>query len=350
MNNTITYLNTAACGLLPGEFIVRAKELYAGMASNASAHAEKWRDQYQPEIKNRIASFLNAPEGSIALLPNFSWGINGIVQSLKGTEKVLMYEGDYPSFTEPFKINAFDITWVGDDGFAIDVDLLKQKIVSDKIDILAISHVQWMSGFKVDLKDLGNFCKKHNVRFLVDATQSIGAIPIDIAELNIDVLIASNYKWMNAGFGTGIMYVKDSFLEEYTPAVGGHNSFKEIGGEYEPGIQSYEPGHPNMYGFSVLDAAIKDKMERGVASIQQHNLQLAAQLVNEIGETGLLVGPASMKKRSSIVFLKDEKGLWTKMQEADIVASQRGGNIRISFHYYNTEADVQKLIDVVRSL
>lgn len=353
MNNTTTYLNTPATGILPAEFTEAANKLYSSFAENASSHAEQWRDQYQPQIKNRVASFLNAPAGSIAFLPNFSWGINGIVQSLKGTEKVLLYKNDYPSLTEPFKINAFDIGWIeSSDGFTIDIEEIKKKIVEEKVDVVAISHVQWLSGFKIDLKELSDFCKQHGVILIVDATQSVGAISVDLSVAHVDVFIASTYKWMNAGFGTGVMYVSESFLNNHTPAVGGNNSYADIDGEwkYVPSIRSYEPGHANMYGFTVLDAAIQDKMKRGVDTIEKYNRQLAQQLINEVKDSGFLLGPDGLNNRCSIVFLKDEKGLWAKMQEQKIVASQRGGNIRIGFHYYNTEADVQKLVACIRSL
>src|SRR5690606_29437753 len=119
------------------------------------------------------------------------------------------------------------------------------------------SHVQWLSGFKTDLQELSRFCREHDIWLIVDATQSLGAMPLNPVRLDIDVLISSNYKWMNAGFGSGVMYMCDDFFNEYTPKVGGNNSYTPVNGkmQYVPSVQSYEPGHPNMYGFSVLQAA-----------------------------------------------------------------------------------------------
>ncbi|MEZ5017143.1 MAG: aminotransferase class V-fold PLP-dependent enzyme [Flavipsychrobacter sp.] len=351
MNNR-TYLNTAACGLLPSAFTTQAEELYDEMSADASTHAEHWRDNVQPELRKAVGKLLNTDVENIALLPNFSWGINGVVQSLKGTERILMYKNDYPSLTEPFKIKGFDITWVGDeDGFAIDVAAIKTHILAKQVDILAISHVQWMSGFKVDLKELGTWCKENDVLFIVDATQSLGAIEIDLGEMNVDVLISSNYKWMNAGFGTGVMYMNRSFIERYTPAVGGHNSYVLSEGKwiYQPSVRSFEPGHPNMYGFSVLHAAIKHKLEMGVSKIEEDNKALTQQLLDELRTLGInYLGDDDMERRASIIFIKDENGVWDKLKEHNIIASQRGGNIRFGIHYYNTEADIKKLVDCLK--
>lgn len=348
-----TYLNTSATGLLPAEFTIAANELYAELATNSSTHAERWRNDEMPAIKQNIATFLNADAANIALIPNFSWGMNAIVHSLKEDEKVLMYAPDYPSLIEPFRINKFDITWVHDtDGFTIPVDEIKQKLIAENINVLAISHVQWMSGYKIDLADLGSFCRENNIWFIVDATQSFGAIPIDLGTLNIDVLITSTYKWMNAGFGTGIMYVNSRFLQAYTPAVGGNNSYVLRDGKpvYEPGILSFEPGHPNMYGYTVLNAAINDKKLRGVAAICEHNTKLTQLLIDGIqGLNVKLVGEASTQNRASIIFLKDENGLWDKLTEHNIICSQRG-KIRISMHYYNTEQDIKLLLNVLQGL
>jgi selenocysteine lyase/cysteine desulfurase len=351
MQNTI-YLNTASCGLVPPATLAAANKLYAELEHNSSTRAEAWRFNEEGRIRETIASFLNVPAKNIAMIPNFSWAINGIVQSLNGTEKVLLYKSDYPSFLEPFRINKFDITWVdAPDGFHIDIDFIKDCIKDKKVDIVALSHVQWGSGYKLDLKEIGDLCKEHDVLFIVDATQSIGAHALDLSELNIDVFVSSNYKWMNAGFGTGELYMADSFLEKYIPVVGGHNSYKMIDGtmQYIPSVQSYEPGHPNMFGLTVLESAIKHKMELGVAQIQAHNSRLCQLFLEGIKDLSLsILGDYTTKYRSSIVILKDENGLGDWIKQHNIVLTHRNGLLRVSMHYYNTEEDVMAILNCLK--
>jgi cysteine desulfurase / selenocysteine lyase len=340
------YLNTAACGLVMPETLVAANQLYSGFEHNSSTMSAEGR------IRQTIADFLGAEARSIAMVPNFSWAWNGIVHSLKGSEKVLLYRRDYPSLLEPFRINHFDITWVdATDGFNIDVDAVKDAITNKRVDIVALSHVQWSSGYKADIKAIGELCKDNGVLFMVDATQSMGANELDIAQINVDVFAASNYKWMNAGFGTAVLYIADGFLEKYQPVVGGHNSYKMVDGlmQYTPSVQSYEPGHPNMYGLTVLESAIKHKMELGVANIQNHNYKLTEQFLMGIEHLPVnILGDYSMNHRTAIVLLKDEERLGDHIKKHNIVVTQRIGMLRVSMHYYNTAEHVQALVDCLK--
>lgn len=346
------YLNTASSGLVPAEFTNAANELQAQLAANASTRAEQWRDEEQPLIRQAVAEFLGAGADNVALVPNFSWAMNGIVHSLRGDEKVLLYKSDYPSLLEPFRINNFDITWIGDtDDFFISTQELQETLLSEKIEVLAISHVQWLSGFKTDLDMLGRFCREHDIWLIVDATQSLGAIAINPIVQHIDVLISSNYKWMNSGFGTGVMYMSDEFLAAYTPKVGGNNSYGIIDGEmkYAPFIRSFEPGHPNMYGFTVTRAAIEHKLATGVGVIEEHNRTLTQLLLDNLQGTPVsLIGDATTVNRASMVFLRDADGSLLKfIKNNGVLVSGRMGHVRISMHYYNTEADVMALVDVL---
>lgn len=346
------YLNTAACGLVSREVVAAGSKLYADFEHNSSTRSEEWRMQEEGRIRNVIADFVGAPARNIAMVPNFSWAINGIVQALKGTEKVLLYAHDYPSFLEPFRINDFDITWVGSpDGFTVQMDVVRDAICNKRVDIVALSHVQWGSGYKIDLAEIGEMCRQFEVLFIVDATQSMGANVIDLQELNIDVFAASNYKWMNAGFGTGILYVADSFMEQYRPVVGGHNSYKMMGDKwvYTPSVQSYEPGHPNMFGLAVLEAAIQHKNELGMHYIADHDQRLAQLFLTGIRDLPVkLIGEYTTDNRAPFAILTDENGLGNWIKQHNIIVTQRNGMLRISMHYYNTESDVHALLDCIK--
>lgn len=351
--NTTIYLNTAACGLVPAATVAAARALYKVLETNSSTRAEHWRIEEETPIRETIAKFLNTSPDTVAMVPNFSWAMNAVVQSLRGDEKVLLYKHDYPSLLEPFRINKFDITWVdAPDEFNIDIAAIEDAIVNNKVDIVAISHVQWTSGYRIDIAHIGKLCKEHGVMLFVDGTQSMGAHVIDLSAMHIDVYAASNYKWMNAGFGTGVLSIKQSFLQKYPPVVGGNNSYRMIDGimQYRPSVLSYEPGHPNIYGLTVLDAAIKHKQELGVAAIAASNEKLTQLLLDNIKDLPVkLIGDFTTKNRASIVILKDENGLGDWIKQHNIVVTQRNGLLRISMHYYNTAAEVVAMAACLRS-
>lgn len=347
--NKTLYFNTAACGLISEKVINAAQLFYSQLTQNSSEVAEKWRQYNYPEIKQDLANFLDAKETNIALIPNFSFGLNAVITALQGTEKVLLFRQDYPSLIEPFLINQFEIEWIDSkDDFIIDMAELERIFQTGHIDILAISHIQWLSGFKLDLKELGHLCKQHGVYLIVDGTQSVGAHTISLANLGIDVFIFSNYKWMNAGFGTGVLYIQDSFMEKFPPKIGGYQSYilKDHTFLYEPSIKSYEPGHLNLFGFDILQNAIKEKNVCGVSKIQDHNFALTKLFLERIQNMPVeLIGPYTLENRSSILFLKDKNGLAEKLKEKGVVFTNRNGHIRLSFHVQNTKEEILQLLE-----
>ncbi|HEY0299089.1 MAG TPA: aminotransferase class V-fold PLP-dependent enzyme, partial [Arachidicoccus sp.] len=338
--NTI-YLNTAACGLVSKAATKAGTDLYENFATNSSAASEYWRDTTSFQIRKTIADFVSAKEENMAFIPNFSYAMNSVVHSLRGDEKILLYKNDYPSLTIPFAINHFDITWIEDEnGFLIDIDKIASLIEEKQIDIVAISHVQWQSGFKIDLARLSAMCKEKNVWLIVDATQSLGGVEINLSTLPLDVFIASNYKWMNAGFGTGILYINNEFLEKYPPKISGNNSktvqFENDQYTFNPGISNFEPGHLNQFGFSVLAKAIEEKNAIGLQKIEAHNKNLTQQLLDKLlGLPIHLIGDASIENRSSIVVLKEENGLHEFLLQRSIITTLRNAAIRISLHFHN---------------
>lgn len=344
----LTYLNTAAAGLLSKSSLAATHSFYDALQVNASARSEEWRFKEWAGIRETLAEFMDAPVNNVAFVPNFSYALTALVHSMTGKERVLLYNNDYPSVLDAFRLNGFNITWVdNEDGFHISLDKLKDILLSKKIDLLVISHVQWLSGFKVDIKELSVFCKQHDIVFIVDATQSLGAVKISASELDADAVIASNYKWMNAGFGTGVMYLADRLLERYTPKIGGMGSYTMQGDKmfYEPSVRSFEPGHLNMAGLLLLNGAMKEKLEMGLDRIEGHNRKLTNDLLEAMVTLPVkLLGPADTVDRSSIVIVKDENNLGKFLADNNIIVTHRAGNLRISVHFYNKEVDISRLI------
>ena len=353
-HNNITYLNTASCGLVDEQTRKAGDDFTAGLAVNGSYRSEQWRVTESPRIRETVANFLGTSPGNVAIVPNFSWAISAIAHSLPRSSRVMLYRNDYPSVLEPFRINGFTIQWIdAPDGFTLPVNEITEAIKNKAIDVLAISHVQYNSGYKIDIAAIGTLCRQHGVLFIVDATQTMGAVPLHMPSLDIDILIASNYKWMNAGFGTGILYMSDSFLAAHKPAINGNNGLMMIAGgwEYSPVILSYEPGHPNIYGQIVLEAAINQKLQKGMDNIAAHNMQLTTLLLEGLQSTRVtLLGPPDTQHRASIVLLKDENNLSGWLKENNIVVTHRAGMVRISIHYYNTQADIMHLVSVLKAL
>ncbi len=345
------YFNTAGAGLIAPKAVQIANQFNEELAAHGSNRVNQWKNEDFPSIRETVAQFLNAPTKNIALIPNFSYGFYSIVQSLKGKKnKVLLYKEDYPSLNMPFEENGFEIHWIKDNNnFSLDTELIKSTLLEHEIEILALSHIQYISGFKIDIASLVTFCKKHNIVCIVDATQSAGAVELDIESLQPDVLIFSNYKWMNAGFGSGVLYASDAFLAKFPPNIAGNAShfLKDGAYVYEPGISSFEPGHQNMAGLLMLQASIQDKNSYGIQEIESYNHQLTRSIL-EVDSRYQIIGDRNANHYASIVAFKDNSVLYEQLNEANIRTTRRAGTIRTALHVYNTMEQVTTLINIIK--
>lgn len=348
-----TYLNTSSSGLVSKNSVAKAQLFNERLFDFGSRQAENFFVNEIPKVRKVISEFMDASIEEIALIPNFSFGLNAVIPSIKKLKRVLLFRDDYPSLTMPFTLNNFQVHWLeSKNGFDIKMEDIIDSIIVNKIQIVAISHIQWLTGFSINLEQLSYVCKSQHVLLILDGTQSLGSIPFSFKSSGVNIFITSNYKWMNGGYGSGIMCIDHETLEKFPPKIGGFNSYKYLDKEwkYAASINSYEPGHPNMAGLSLLKEAIEFKLRLGMDQIGLHNYKLVKMLTKKITNTSFeLIGPSDNKSRSNIVGIKGDKELEKFLIDHGIIIKWRNGIIRIGLHFYNTEDDVNRIIQVLES-
>jgi cysteine desulfurase/selenocysteine lyase len=347
------YLDTAAAGIV-SKHVLQTSHIYDETLHTApsSAFFTFLEDDY-PRIKKNVADFCGVDSHHLAFIPNFSYGLTTLLPSLqKKHSRVLLFEDDYPSLTLPFQLHEFDVYWLpSHDGYSWDLNELEDALAKHKIEILAISHVQYLTGAKLEITAIAEICKRLNVLLVVDATQSLGAIPLHFDRSGIDVLITSNYKWMNGGFGSGLMCFRTGFFEDYPPTIGGFGSYKNVedGWKYVPSSASYQPGHFNFGLLLLLEQAIKEKTEMGMETLEAHNMKLATRFVDGVlGSEHKLIGPKNMDGRSSIICIEAPKDLHQQFENARIRCTYRNNSIRFAFHFTNTQEDLAAALGIFK--
>lgn len=347
------YLNTAATGIVSKDILQAGEDFLKQLSINSSQAAEHWRGKLMYNIRQDIAHFMGIQTENLAFIPNFSLGWSAVLMSLPKDASFLIYRQDYPSLLDPILSNGFQHYWIeGEDDFQISFEEIENQLKHQRPSFMVISHVQWLSGFKIDLEKLGLLCKKYDTDLIIDGTQSLGAFDLRLESLPIDVFIASNYKWMNAGFGTGLLYMTDHFFKKYPPILRGYNSyaFKNNQMIYESSLRDMEPGHLNMSGLLMLQKAVEEKMKIGLEKIEAHNYALSRYFLERLQSISFpIVGPYQMDNRSSILFLKDHDGWGNYLKDQSIALTLRNGNIRISFHYYNTKEEADQVLEIIKN-
>ena len=347
-NYTGVYLNSPANGIpsLATEAFVAAEILK--FRETPGQYRTNFISTAIPAIKQQVADLLSAKTSEVALIQNFSIGLNLFVQSLPAKTKILLIEQDYPSLTTPFVINDFEVTWTTfEDDHTLNLTKIEEAIKRHKPAFFALSHCQYLTGYLADLDSIGAICKQYSCKLIVDATQSFGSISIDVKKCNISILGASCYKWVLAGFGNGFLYINENTLNTYPPKSAGYNSYLWEDGIaiYRPSIRSYEPGHHDHVAFHRLGFALQTIKEIGQDFIYLRITELMDYLIEQLEQAQIpVVGDFYDENRLGILVIKSKGGLFQHLVSKDIEVSERGGNIRIGLHYYNDEKDVDVFV------
>jgi len=328
LKNT-TYFNTAYVGLIPKallQFRQAEDERYFLEGDQYKLDAYKTLD-----VKTeQVGHFFGAKASETLLVSNFSEAIRFTLSFLPANMRFLTLEEDYPSLTDAILEKGFDVVQIP---ISEKVEKsIAEALEKESIDILALSVVQYISGLEIDQEFLHSIKKKYpNLLIIGDGTQFLGTAPFSFTDSPFDVLAASGYKWLMAGFGNGVLFFSEQFLHRIK------KSYSQI-------QEHYYVGHFNLLATASLDKAICIIKERGFAKSIARKEKLTLYLKESLDEFGLLpTWIKQRKKHSSIFTLPNNNKLYERMIQNKINVSLRGGQIRISLHYYNSQEDIDIL-------
>jgi cysteine desulfurase/selenocysteine lyase len=326
-----------------------------------------WRDKVE-EIRKQSAKLMGAKADEIAFVKNTSHGVSLIAQglNLQPKDEVILSEAEFPTNLYPWM--ALEKKGIVLKKIPVRRGELKlealEKLVTRKTKVISLSSVQYGNGFKLPVEEIGQFCTKHKIYFLLDAIQSLGAFPIDVAKAHVDFLSADAHKWLLGPEGIGILYVRKNLIQNIEPVLLGWHSvvkpfyFDQIHFSLHHNAKRFEEGSPNTFSIYGLGAAIDLLLEVGVERIARHILSLTDTLIDGLQKLGLvLANSLNPKFRSGIVafrFPEDpqekrlnalERHLFSK----EIFVTVRRRNLRVSPHFYNTEQEIEILLKEVKN-
>jgi selenocysteine lyase/cysteine desulfurase len=302
------------------------------------------------ETRNTIGNFFGCKSKDIALVPNFSIGLNLLLEGLVGNRNVLLLEGDYPSLNWPFEKREYTVN------FMKVTDTLEEdiygRIKSDNINVLALSLVQWLNGIKVDLEFLRNLKKDFpDLLIIADGTQYLGTEIFNFEDSGIDVLGASGYKWLLGGYGNAFMlFAKDTSAKFSCRSTGFNAADGDLEGRDRMSFaKQFEPGHLDTFNFGSLHYSLGFLSDIGMDNIAGQIKKLSLKAKAELANLGLLERSVVKRKDHSAIFnISGDKVLYAKLLENDVVCAQRGKGIRLSFHFYNTENEIDKIVGILK--
>lgn len=312
------------------------------------------------DVREGFARITNAEPDEIAIVTHTSEGMNAIANSLpiRSGENVIVSDSDFASSLYPW-------LRLAEKGVEVRV-ISKQGVleVADYVDradgrtkVISCCHVDFMSGARLDVERLGAFCRERDVIFVVDAMQSAGAVRIDVKRYGIDCMAAGAHKWLLGPYGVGCLYVERSLVRSIRPCYASYHGVANSPEErvtalqFAQGAQRFETGSPSYASVFGFAAALRFLTEIGIDNIEGRVLGLTGELLDGLSSAGFrMATPLPQQERAGIVSFAplDPKGVIDTLREAGVVAVQRGPYVRLSPHFYNTQDEVQKVLDVCR--
>lgn len=302
------------------------------------------------DTRTTVGTFFGCQRENVALLNNFSSGLNMLLEGLDKSQKVLLLENDYPSVAWPFDSRSFKILYT-----KINENLennIREAVQKENISILALSVVQWQNGIKIDLDFLKDLKKDFpDLLIIADGTQFLGTTNFDFESSAFDVLGASAYKWLLSGYGNGFMLFKDEVKNRCELRTTGFNAANAIP-EKKDSIRfarRFEPGHLSCLNFGSLKFSLDFLEQIGKDTIEIQNKKLSQLAKAEFTKLGLLEDAVINRKGHSTIFnIKGDDSLYQQLIANDVMCAQRGDGIRLGFHFYNTEKELQTIVRILK--
>jgi cysteine desulfurase/selenocysteine lyase len=238
--------------------------------------------------------------------------------------------------------------------------------ITKKTKLFCISHVHTFSGFVLDVKAFGEICRKHNVLFILNTSQSMGSMPVDVSDLYVDGVVCAGYKWICGPYGTGFAWIKPGLRE----TLKWNNTYWQfvLSGEE---LQSEEKivyhdiksakrfdifATANFFNFVPFKTAIDFLLDVKLEIVQKYNSELIDQFISGLDQKKYrLISPAKGPARSGLIVFSHQDSKRNDQIHRDLIAkgiytALWKNNIRVSPHIYNTSKDIQTLLDFLNKI
>lgn len=342
----------------------RAINAYAtDLAENGDAFEPAWVRRVE-EVRRLCGRLLNADPLDVAFVKNTSEGLGILAEGLdwQPGDNVVTAAEEYPSNLYPWMnlaARGVELRRVPSRGPRVDPNDLRAAL-DERTRVLALSFVEYASGFRNDLAALGQLCRERGILFVVDAIQGLGVLPFDVRQLPVDAAAACGHKWLLGAQGAAILYVRRGLLDRLHPVGVGWNSvvnprdFSTIDFTLKPHAGRWESGTLNVAGITALGASLELLLEIGIPAVEQRLFALTEHLCDRARAAGLAVfSSRGSKEWSGIVSLtgveRQDRDPVQQCREAGIIINRRAGRLRISPHVYNTEEEIDQLVEVLRA-
>ncbi|MBI5541589.1 MAG: aminotransferase class V-fold PLP-dependent enzyme [Bacteroidia bacterium] len=362
--NTV-YFQSAGMSPLPNQVLDAIIKAYTKLNQYGDIHFME--DLIETErLRGVLASMLNTEADNVNIVPSNSYAMSLLALSFIDTVKtqfniVSMFD-EFPSNTVPYEYKGITMKYVNPINSRFNIDDIMSAVDENTLAVVT-SYVQFGTGFRQDLKKLGQLLKQKNILFVVNATQGFPLFNVNVKEFNIDVMTCSIHKWGFIGHTGTIFYTSPEFRERFASPIAGWLSVDtgmELihAGKNEPfslhsSSRKYYTGTYNLQTLIGLKASMAYLNNIGFDNIVSRLFELGDYLIKKLNQVEIkIVSPVdSIQERSAIISITMGAELNSKavffLESKNVYTSLRGGVIRIAFNIFNNFEDIDKLIEAL---
>jgi selenocysteine lyase/cysteine desulfurase len=339
-----------------------------GLTKRSSPWKLKSDDWFRPgeELRVLFASLIHAESENIALTTSASYGLAVAAKNIKLTagQKIVLLDQQYPSNVYPWqdlaKANGAQIVTTKKESGQTWTDAILQKI-DDTTGLVAIPNCHWTDGSLINLEEISKATKKTGAILVIDASQSLGAYPLDVKKIKPDFLVSVGYKWLLGPYGLGYFYCDQKYCETGNPIENswlnrkGSEDFTRLvdyQNDFRPGARRFDAGgFPDFIRVPMAIAALKQVLAWGIPNIQETISGLTDDIERMAKEAGLET-PMRENRVGHMIGIKIPDGQITtinkKLADNNVYVSFRGTNMRVAPHLYNDVDDVKRLFQFLQ--
>lgn len=353
----VTYINTASQGLLSVDEI-RVVEEYARDRAYGNVRWLDWYVLIDEDLRSRVARLINADVSEIGFVPNTSFGLNMIANSIvwERGQNIVTNDMEFPTnlfiWQRIAERYGLEIRYARSRNGAISMEEY-EMLVDEKTRAIVVSWVEFSNGFTHDLDFLSRLARDYDAYLIVDGIQAVGALPLNVRRVRIDAISCGFQKWM-LGIGGGFIYINEEIMSELDPPFAGWLSdvrpFDFSFRKYNPvrGAKMFEIGSPNFVAYLVEIEALRLIEKLSVSRIYNHNRDLARYLRKRLVDVGIgMLTPKDSPSPITLIKPKSARKVYEALMGRKIIVSYRMSGIRISPHFYNNKEDIDKLVDEI---
>ena len=352
------YFNHAAISPPPITTIRAVEAQLRDVHENGSTNFRSWL-AVKEDARKLLANLLGARAEQVAFVRNTSDALSTVANGLnwRAGDNIVTFSREFPSNIYAWlrirDVFGVEVRMCEERDGRIDLSEL-ENLIDDHTRIVAISHVQYASGFRTDLKRLGQVARRHDALFVVDAIQALGAVPTDVEAEFIDAAAGASHKWLLAPEGVGYLYLSDRARERIQPTLVGWTSvpdpddYLNFEQGWNRGTLAWETGTGPAALLHGFKASLELLHNSGVQKIANYLEELTDYLCEHLaGKNYEILSSRAPGEKSQIVCIRhrgslSSMALYHHFNQRNIITAPRGDRLRIAPHFYNTANEVDQ--------